>query len=1300
MRFTGLKLGFAGVVAGFCLSTVAETWTVGDWTLSGGGKAPLALAYRGRRVMSDVQTGYWTDNYRSGRLMGRLAFARREGETLVFTRGNDALRLEFKVTLASDKAKFTLAADFLQASGPFEYGFALPFDELAVAEGVPNMRLDGEAVELYRDSTFVALQGRCLAFELPEAKLTFGCPRSRETYSLQDLRKNGKGGMRFIRALTVDRPQRLVFEHEWTVEARFDAAETKCREGKLKALFAKETLPLENAGFESGRGGWNFTRNSFVDGKVSAEGTNAACIVIADPKKDTGVYITRQVPVVGGAEYRIVAKVRTENVREAVVGGKPSTGANVIIEWDDKNRKWLLSGEYSRGLWGTNDWTVLRTGWATAPVDAGYAAVFLSLRGTGKAWFDDVRVERRLMNVDKLEPVSGAKLENNCPRFVWGLRPGVRRYTVELSQDPSFPEGKVLAYPAGGRAGYQLETPLAPGRWYWRVSATGAVDADVSFFDQTASVGRDCLPPLLKTMAARVTAADAPFVVRVKDAPTARATLTFAGVTAKFVRVGDDGLAEYRFDAPAGGWKPGLTADELVAVDAAGNRGTSRFWLNVAPKPANDAVIAADGNFAVAGKRFFPLGIYEVAPKYMAEVRAAGYDVVHTYRWESSQDDVACTRYLDACWAADGLRAFVGFDRRSIVRGEFEHIARRVGAIGAHPGLFCWYLFDEPEIKNQFVAPDQLTACADLIRQLDPYHAVVMSTWNKTMDEYRGSWDTHWTQAYGDPAGVVGTLAEQRGYLKNCPSPITLLVNCNDGALGRLWKKGITPDPEKFSKDYDYLRACAFLGIVKECNGVWWWWFARDTRDYFTAAQAPKAWANLVKVVKELVSLRPIVDAEGPVRTGTVKVGKDKVEWWTKTVAGRTSLIVVNTANHPVEAEIVLPDGQTRRFALRRYEVKVERDVASGADVSAAAIDADVNAGWERILRDYFWAPTSLLYTCAPKDVQKADFYTNGFRVWEKNGDYGYGLEDCAIIGGVALSMLCDRFAVTRDESLREDARKIAQGLVNLCTVHGVKGFVARGICVEDGKSVCALSSIDQHTHCLHGLWRYWRSPLLDPALKGEIVRVVSEVADRMTEQVTEANDWSFQQAVGHGTTRGICKMRFNYPHEGARLAMFYAVAWDVSRNEAYRRLWRKYLDEALANSLRLKTMSAGELKKVESRMPNYTLLQMQTSLEVLYALAPDEAERARVRETMEKPAEMAEVRARRNRSSNGMYLCSCGELSLAQTMAPGFAYDAEQRRILREAIAAEPFASKAGCCRVVHLAAAWWRLRALEEGR
>jgi hypothetical protein len=67
---------------------------------------------------------------------------------------------------------------------------------------------------------------------------------------------------------------------------------------------------------------------------------------------------------------------------------------------------------------------------------------------------------------------------------------------------------------------------------------------------------------------------------------------------------------------------------------------------------------------------------------------------------------------------------------------------------------------------------------------------------------------------------------------------------------------------------------------------------------------------------------------------------------------------------------------------------------------------------------------------------------------------YSTGMEDGAILGGAMLSVLCDRFAVTKDESLREKAANVFAGLKRCVTVHGVKGFVARNVCPEDARAL------------------------------------------------------------------------------------------------------------------------------------------------------------------------------------------------------------------------------------------------------
>jgi hypothetical protein len=231
---------------------------------------------------------------------------------------------------------------------------------------------------------------------------------------------------------------------------------------------------------------------------------------------------------------------------------------------------------------------------------------------------------------------------------------------------------------------------------------------------------------------------------------------------------------------------------------------------------------------------------------------------------------------------------------------------------------------------------------------------------------------------------------------------------------------------------------------------------------------------------------------------------------------------------------------------------------------------------------------------------------------------YGSGMEDGAILGGAMLSLICDRYEATKEESLRTDARKVFSGLRRCATVHGVRGFVARNVCPEDGKSVYLNSSRDQVTHYVHGLWRYLRSPLADDAVKGEIRTLLGEVADLMIANVTPENDYDFLRADGERCPLGICRMWKVQAHEAARLPMIHAAAWEATGEERYREEWRRYVVESIDQS------AAPDPDK-----PAYALLQMQISLEVLHELEPDPALKATIHDRMRHVRDLAAKRFR-----------------------------------------------------------------------
>ena len=348
----------------------------------------------------------------------------------------------------------------------------------------------------------------------------------------------------------------------------------------------------------------------------------------------------------------------------------------------------------------------------------------------------------------------------------------------------------------------------------------------------------------------------------------------------------------------------------------------------------------------------------------------------------------------------------------------------------------------------------------------------------------------------------------------------------------------------------------------------------------------------------------------------------------------------------------------------------------------------------QHMITVYTSPKTHLVYAAPLDKVAPARLFTDGFMdpdLVKEGGGYGNGMADCAIVGGVLLSMLVDQHAVTADPALAPTAHDTFKGLKLCATVHGVPGFVARGVCEEDGKSVCLTSSRDQYTHFVHGLWRYARSPLCTDATRDDIRMLMRAVADRMLKNVTPENDYDFLRADNTRDPRGICRMWHVRAHEAARLPMIYAAAWDLCRDEKYHKAYREYLAPAVEQSLTLSTLPQSEINRW---MPNYTLLQMQSSLELLLELETDAMMRAKLIEAMQPVARMAAQRAiHLNGHDDRSSICASGETLLAQLMAPGVDFTRQQKSLLHTTIMnTDP--ARAGSSRIVHVGAAFWRAR------
>jgi hypothetical protein len=330
-------------------------------------------------------------------------------------------------------------------------------------------------------------------------------------------------------------------------------------------------------------------------------------------------------------------------------------------------------------------------------------------------------------------------------------------------------------------------------------------------------------------------------------------------------------------------------------------------------------------------------------------------------------------------------------------------------------------------------------------------------------------------------------------------------------------------------------------------------------------------------------------------------------------------------------------------------------------------------------------------------------------RLYPNNYGYDTGMEDCMISAGVMLCMIVDQYAVTGNENLRKSAYSVFRGIKNCATVHGVPGFLARGVCVEDRKSTYIGSSRDQYTHAVHGLWYYYHSPLCNSETKIEIGEILSSIADRMKQYVTPENDYDFMMADGTHDPRGISRMWNVKGHEAARLPMIYAAAWNTTGKKEYYDLYQKYLKPAIEQSF-----------DVDEGTPTYCFVQMQCSLELLQSLKQDTEMKDKMSEIMSMVSKRASVRAiNANRNASELDLTmltsdwrtgggikpgseyrkvwycvrESGEAALSQLMNISEPFHEDQKSLLLQAITRLDY-NRVSTSGIFYLQGAYWKAR------
>ncbi len=839
----------------------------------------------------------------------------------------DRFEAELELSLASESAAWRGRLK-VGVEGPVEMGIFVPSARLESPGGVTHCYVGNREMEFYRERPFGTFAPVLpVRFETPACTAVFERSASSGSWLVQDKREGPEPAVRFVFCDKASGKEPLEVQASLALKLRrYPPAQAEGR----KALLSQRTrtyLPLtvKNSGFEEAEipAGWEFGATAAIESQGATEGKRCLRIRVQSPE-ERSVYVTQKAPVQAGSRYLLSGMVKAEGVKPADVIKMQTVGDVIILEWADKDGKWLAPGAYSNeASFGTHGWQKRQTKDILAPAGAHYGIIFLAMRGIGTAWFDDIQLVECRPSVALAAPLNGSKLNDNRPLFEWRPDPDSHSYVVEVSQDPAMPKDRLRLRETCLANCFRPEKPLPPGKWHWRVSRDDGFASAVWGFEQTAPENADTTGPVISIESGSLEKRDQPLVFAVSDASGVKTDSIELHVDDKPIEaaVRKAGAALHAF--PKGGWEQGAHKVTILAKDGKGNAGEESRWIVVAPPPPQKIVWTRDRGVLFGDRHRLPLGIYQVTEKDMPRVKAAGFDFVHNYEWEGSQDDVKARAYLDAA-QRNGLTAFVGFDRGGASRNglcqmNLAHVSRRIAALRDHPALLAWYLFDEPDLSHQYVSPHNMVQLYEHVRRLDPYHPVIVTfAIGDSPSKYPRCYDVYWTMVYSTTDKLDDKMRRDLAVIGD--TPLMAICHSYDQKQAAAFKAGEPVSDAAFAPDLRLMRANAFASLANGTSGMCWWWYGNNRKTFLSVGDVPHAWAWLTQVVKELRELEPLLTAEGKPLEVKATPPDAPLRLWGRRVGAKTTLIAVNLHDKPLEAEFSAPDLPAGGEALVKFE--------------------------------------------------------------------------------------------------------------------------------------------------------------------------------------------------------------------------------------------------------------------------------------------------------------------------------------------------------------------------------------------
>ncbi|MDH7568283.1 MAG: carbohydrate binding family 9 domain-containing protein [Armatimonadota bacterium] len=343
--------------------------------------------------------------------------------------------------------------------------------------------------------------------------------------------------------------------------------------------------------------------------------------------------------------------------------------------------------------------------------------------------------------------------------------------------------------------------------------------------------------------------------------------------------------------------------------------------FSLAPAAANgDPLVSVlpDNALQVAGRRFFPIGLYRYGngnptEKALAEVREAGFNLISVPPGDGGAETRA---RLDRVRAA-GLMAWIPLSVAMEIspddEGKRGRLRALVPALAGHPALLCWESADEPAWTGR--KAEDLYRGYLLVRELDPDHPVWTNhAPRNTVDElalFNRATDIAGADIYPVPEpqrqsdlpnptiSVVGDETTKNILAVLNRKPVFMVLQ--GFAWAELSRRQGNTAPAVYPTRQQ-TRFMAYHAIVRGARGILYWGVN------YTPKPSP-FWNDLRTVVYELAQLHDVL--AGPNSGDQVEVleGAPAIETLVRRPGESMDrfIIAVNASPKPVRARLAVP---------------------------------------------------------------------------------------------------------------------------------------------------------------------------------------------------------------------------------------------------------------------------------------------------------------------------------------------------------------------------------------------------------